>query len=49
MNPETFDPDLAHIIDGENVFQILNDDGSDWDEDATRALYEAWKAQNGGA
>lgn len=45
MNPENFNPNIAHIRDGDNVFQVLNADGSDWDEAATRAIYEAWKAQ----
>jgi hypothetical protein len=38
------DPSIAHIKDGENVFQVLNADATDWDEEATRAEYEAWKA-----
>lgn len=41
MNPEDFNESIAHIRDGENVFQVLNADGTDWDEAATRALYEA--------
>lgn len=44
MNPENFDPNIAHIRDGDNVFQVLNADGTDWDEDATRAEYGAWLA-----
>jgi hypothetical protein len=44
MNPETFNPNIAHIRDGEAVFQVLNEDGTDWNEEATRAAYEAWKA-----
>ena len=43
MNPENFNPSTAHIRDGENVFQVLNEAGDDWDESATRAIYEAWK------
>lgn len=33
---------IAHILapDG-TVYQVLNADGTDWDEEATRALYEA--------
>lgn len=42
MNPENFDPNIAHIRDGDNVFQVLNADGTDWDEDATRAVYDEW-------
>jgi len=45
MDPENFNPSIAHIRDGEHVFQVLNEDGTDWDEDATRAAYEAWKAE----
>lgn len=44
MNPENFNPNIAHIAEGENVFQVLNEDGTDWDEAATRAVYEAWLA-----
>ena len=44
MVPETFNLTISHIRDGENVFQVLNEDGTDWDEEATRAAYEAWKA-----
>ena len=43
--PQTFDPNIAHIRDGEHVFQVLAADGSDWDEAATRAAYEAWLAE----
>ena len=43
-NPPTFDPNIAHVRDGDTVFQVLNADGTDWDEEATRADYEAWKA-----
>jgi hypothetical protein len=43
-DPETFDPNIAHIKDGDTVFQVLNADATDWDEAATRADYEAWKA-----
>jgi hypothetical protein len=37
MNPPTFDPNIAHIRDGEDVYQGLNAEGTDWDEEATRA------------
>ena len=40
-------PSIAHIRHGEQVFQVLNADGTDWDEAATRALYEAWLATQG--
>ena len=35
MNPETFNPNIAHIADNGNVFQILTEDGTDLDEAAT--------------
>ena len=38
---------IAHIRDGDQVFQVLNEAGDDWDEAATRALYEAWLATQG--
>ena len=41
-NPEGFDPKIAHIRDGETVFQVLNQNGTDWDEAATRVEYETW-------
>ena len=44
MIPGTFNPQIAHIRDGDNVFQVLNEDGTDWDEAATQATYEAWQA-----
>ncbi len=35
-----FNPNIAHItIDGVN-YQVLNEDGTDWDEAATKALIE---------
>ena len=42
MNPDDFNELIAHIRDGENVFQVLNEDGDDWDEAATRAAYERY-------
>ena len=44
MDPENFNPSIAHIEADGHVFQVLNADGTDWDEEATRAVYEAWKA-----
>jgi hypothetical protein len=44
MPPETFDPTKSHIRDGDAIFQVLNADGTDWDEAATRAAYETWLA-----
>jgi hypothetical protein len=43
--PDAYDPTIAHIAAGDRVFQVLNADGDDWDEDATRAAYEAWLAE----
>jgi hypothetical protein len=32
---------IAHIKDEDGkIYQVLNEDGTDWDETATRALYE---------
>lgn len=47
MTPDTFNPSIAHIRDGDNVFQVLTEDGTDWDEEATRATYEAWLVEQG--
>ena len=44
MTPDTFNPNIAHIQDGDDVFQVLNAEATDWDEAATRDAYEAWKA-----
>lgn len=43
--PPTFDEQIAHIVDGNEVFQVLLPDASNWDETETRAAYEAWRAQ----
>ena len=40
MTLQEIDPNIAHIKDGEDYYQVLNQDGTDWDEEATRALYE---------
>lgn len=42
MTPETFNPGIAHIVDGDEAFQVLNEEGTDWDEAATRAEYQSW-------
>ena len=34
-------PNIAHIQADGQVFQVLNSEADDWDEPATRALYEA--------
>lgn len=44
MPLETFDPTKSHIRDGDEIFQVLNAEGTDWDEAATRAAYQAWLA-----
>lgn len=47
--PATFNPNIAHIeTEDGTVFQVLNEDGTDWDEAATRALYDAHEAAQGG-
>lgn len=38
---------IAHISEGEEVFQVLNEAGDDWDEAATYALRDAWLAEHG--
>lgn len=38
-----FNPNIAHITIGEKVYQVLNEDGTDWDEEATKALIESDK------
>ena len=47
MNPDDFREDIAHICDGENVFQVLNESKDDWDEEATRLLYNQHLVQQG--
>ncbi|MFM1990185.1 MAG: hypothetical protein RJA99_3142 [Pseudomonadota bacterium] len=37
-----FRPDIAHITGPTGaVYQVLNTDGDDWDEPATRAQYQS--------
>ena len=40
-------PSIAHITDNGAVFQVLNATGDDWDEEATKAVYEAWRQAQG--
>jgi hypothetical protein len=40
MTLQEINPNIAHIKDGDQYYQVLNADGTDWDEEATRALYE---------
>lgn len=43
MNPENFNPMIAHISDPDgNIFQVLNEDGTDWDEEATHRVYQEY-------
>lgn len=45
-NNEIYNPNIAHIISEDGlVFQVLNDLGDDWDEEATRKAYYAWMEQ----
>ena len=38
--------DIAHITASDGTkYQVLNEAGDDWDEVATRALYEAAKSK----
>lgn len=46
MTREQINPNIAHIQDGEQYFQVLNAAGDDWDEAATVALYNAWQSEN---
>lgn len=39
-----YDPSIAHIVANDGtVFQVLNADGTDWDEAATRTAYEEYE------
>ena len=40
--PETFNPSFAFITHGNRVFQVLNEDGTDWDEELTAIDYRSW-------
>lgn len=41
--PGGFNPSAAYIeTAGGQVFQVLNEEGNDWDEPATAAEYYAW-------
>lgn len=48
--PEGFNQSIAHITHNKNgetfIFQVLNAEGTDWDEVATRAAYDQWRDQN---
>lgn len=33
---------IAHIKDGNEIFQVINETGDDWDEEATKELYRQW-------
>ena len=46
QQPATFNASIAHITHGEHRFQVLNAEGNDWDEAATRDAYAAWCAAN---
>lgn len=43
--PPAFNAAIAHIRDGDHVFQVLNAEGTDWDEAATATAYAAWAAE----
>jgi hypothetical protein len=44
MPNENPDLNIAHITHDGHFFQVLNAEGTDWDEAATRATYQAWLA-----
>jgi hypothetical protein len=46
MEKEQINLNIAHIKDGDQYFQVLNQDGTDWDEEATKAMYDAWREAN---
>lgn len=46
MTKEQINPNIAHIQDGDQYFQVLNAAEDDWDGAATVALYNAWLAEN---
>ena len=38
---------IAHLTSWDGTkFQILNEDGTDWDETATHAAFILWQAEN---
>lgn len=43
MRREEIKESIAFIQDGDEYFQVLNEDESDWDEEATAALYETYR------
>jgi hypothetical protein len=46
--PSTFNPQVAYITAAdESIFQVLNEDGTDWDEAATQADYAEYLASKG--
>lgn len=44
MPEQTYVTHIAHIRDGDKVFQVLNQEGTDWDEEATKAAYAEYLA-----
>ena len=53
IQPEGFNPNIGYIeqpdlTDPTTVyrFQVINEAGDDWDEAATAAAYDAWRAAN---
>lgn len=46
MQPEDFNPNIAHITAEDGTrFQVLNEDGTDWDEAKTAAACAAYEAE----
>lgn len=46
MQKEDIKESIAYIQDGEEFFQVLNEDETGWDESATAELYEQFKVQH---
>lgn len=46
MKREEINESIAFIQDGDEFFQILNENKDDWDESATATLYQEFKTQH---
>ena len=43
MKKSEINESIAYIQDGDEYFQVLNETGDDWDEQATAALYQSYR------
>ena len=43
MKKSDINESIAYIQDGDEYFQVLNETGDDWDEQATAALYQSYR------